>query len=128
MTGSSSYINFMSLFTYAVRPLSVEITSPVPVLEAGKAQQIQCRTSGANPPALVTWWVGNKQLIDAPNEVITRILFRFKRQNPRTLNSSGAVLRTVKLEAELTEFRGLIQFKRPEMRPSITRVTRCVRG
>lgn len=43
----------------------MEIVLANPVLEATKNQQLQCKTTGANPPALVTWWIGNKQLIDA---------------------------------------------------------------
>ncbi len=52
----------------------MEILLPNPVLEAAKGQQLQCRTTGANPPALVTWWIGNKQLVDA--EIAVRSILR----------------------------------------------------
>lgn len=56
-----------SLFT--VRPLSAELMMPMAPLEAGKVQQIQCRTTGANPSAFITWWYGLRQITDADNQV-----------------------------------------------------------
>jgi len=47
----------------------VEIILPGTALESGQNQQVRCRTTGSNPPALVTWWSGNKQLANTGNTV-----------------------------------------------------------
>lgn len=62
---------FYLFMQMTVRPASVEILLPSPMLESGKTQQIQCRTTGANPAAHVTWWAGNKQLESTETTVRT---------------------------------------------------------
>jgi len=38
-----------------VKPKKVEIVSSGQYLEALKTQQLHCKATGANPPAVVTW-------------------------------------------------------------------------
>jgi len=57
-----------------LRPTSVEIVLPSTALESGRDQQVQCRTIGSNPAALVTWWSGNKQLAYAGNTQVVQTL------------------------------------------------------
>lgn len=45
-----------------VKPKKVEIVSTGQYLEALKTQQLHCKATGANPPAVVTWWMNNIQL------------------------------------------------------------------
>lgn len=44
-----------------VKPKKVEIVSSGQYLEALKTQQLHCKATGANPPAVVTWWMNNIQ-------------------------------------------------------------------
>ncbi len=56
-------VYFLNLFVSStVKPKKVEIISTGQYLEAAKVQQLQCKASGANPPAVVTWWMNNIQL------------------------------------------------------------------
>ncbi|XP_046649564.1 muscle M-line assembly protein unc-89-like [Daphnia pulicaria] len=45
-----------------MKPKKVEIVSTGQYLEALKTQQLHCKATGANPPAVVTWWMNNIQL------------------------------------------------------------------
>ncbi|CAH2236074.1 jg3648 [Pararge aegeria aegeria] len=45
-----------------LRPLSVEILSREQPLSVGRQAEIWCKSTGARPPAIVTWWLGGKQL------------------------------------------------------------------
>ncbi|CAH0721444.1 unnamed protein product, partial [Brenthis ino] len=45
-----------------LRPLSVEILSREQPLSVGRQAEIWCKSTGARPPATVTWWLGGKQL------------------------------------------------------------------
>ena len=45
-----------------VKPKKVEIVPGATYLEAAKVQQLQCKATGGNPPAVVTWWMNNVQL------------------------------------------------------------------
>ncbi|XP_047545511.1 nephrin-like [Vanessa atalanta] len=45
-----------------LRPLSVEILSREQPLSVGRKAELSCRSTGARPPATITWWLGGKQL------------------------------------------------------------------
>nr|CAH0104441.1 unnamed protein product [Daphnia galeata] len=45
-----------------MKPKKVEIVSSGQYLEALKTQQLHCKATDANPPAVVTWWMNNIQL------------------------------------------------------------------
>lgn len=45
-------------------PIHVRITSPQTQLSADRVYDIHCITFGSRPSALVTWWLGNTQLLD----------------------------------------------------------------
>ena len=45
-----------------MKPKKVEIVPGATYLEAAKVQQLQCKATGGNPPAVVTWWMNNVQL------------------------------------------------------------------
>ena len=53
----------------AVRPLNVRISSLRRPFSAGKRVQVACESSGSRPPAVLTWWLGAKQLTHAVDEV-----------------------------------------------------------
>ena len=59
----------MFLLCVSVRPLDVKIISPRRPLSAGKKSQISCESSGSRPSAVVTWWLGSKQLLHVTEEV-----------------------------------------------------------
>ncbi|KAL4707861.1 hypothetical protein ACJJTC_015385 [Scirpophaga incertulas] len=43
-----------------LRPLTVEILSREQPLSVGRKTELWCRSTGARPPATVTWWLGGK--------------------------------------------------------------------
>ncbi|KAL0839863.1 hypothetical protein ABMA28_016487 [Loxostege sticticalis] len=45
-----------------LRPLTVEILSREQPLSVGRKTELWCRSTGARPPATITWWLGGKQL------------------------------------------------------------------
>jgi hypothetical protein len=57
--------SFFSLSEKIVKPKKVEIVSSGQYLEALKTQQLHCKATDANPPAVVTWWMNNIQLTSA---------------------------------------------------------------
>ena len=52
-----------------VLPLYVHITSEQSPLSAERVYDLHCVTFGSRPPALVTWWIGNTQLLDHSSQV-----------------------------------------------------------
>jgi hypothetical protein len=53
----------------AVKPRTVQITTPAAPLSAGKTQQLQCQTWGSVPPARVIWLLDGEPLVNAPTSV-----------------------------------------------------------
>ncbi|KAG6464218.1 hypothetical protein O3G_MSEX014364, partial [Manduca sexta] len=45
-----------------LRPLTVEILSREQPLSVGRRTELLCKSTGARPPANITWWLGGKQL------------------------------------------------------------------
>ncbi|RVE52251.1 hypothetical protein evm_003041 [Chilo suppressalis] len=45
-----------------LRPLTVEILSREQPLSVGRMTELWCRSTGARPPATISWWLGGKQL------------------------------------------------------------------
>ncbi|XP_061706267.1 hemicentin-2-like isoform X1 [Cydia pomonella] len=45
-----------------LRPLTVEILSREHPLSVGRMTELSCKSTGARPPAKVTWWLGGRQL------------------------------------------------------------------
>ena len=57
------------MFFVLVLPLYVHITSEQSPLSAERVYDLHCVTFGSRPPALVTWWIGNTQLLDHSSQV-----------------------------------------------------------
>ncbi|CAK1544724.1 unnamed protein product [Leptosia nina] len=45
-----------------LRPLTVEIVSREQPLSVGRKAELWCKSTGARPPATITWWLGSKPL------------------------------------------------------------------
>ncbi|XP_012275792.1 hemicentin-1 [Orussus abietinus] len=45
-----------------MRPLTVEIATKERTVSAEKKYEIECRSTGSRPPAVLTWWRGSRQL------------------------------------------------------------------
>ncbi|XP_017879880.1 hemicentin-1-like [Ceratina calcarata] len=45
-----------------LKPLVVQILTKEPRVSAGKKYDVECRTSGSRPEAVITWWKANKQI------------------------------------------------------------------
>ncbi|CAB3235730.1 unnamed protein product [Arctia plantaginis] len=45
-----------------LKPLTVEIISREQPLSVGRQSELWCKTTGARPPATITWWLGGKKL------------------------------------------------------------------
>lgn len=52
------------LFTLSVLPLYVHIVSPRHDLSSRQGYDLHCIAAGSRPKAFITWWMGNKQLLD----------------------------------------------------------------
>lgn len=55
-----------------VKPKEVEIIPAGHFLEAAKMQHLLCKATGANPPAVITWWMNNVQLTNTETLVSSR--------------------------------------------------------
>ena len=53
----------------SVLPLFVHIKTARSALSAERVYDIHCITFGSRPSALVTWWLGNTQLLDHSTSV-----------------------------------------------------------
>lgn len=51
-------------FSFLVKPLNVHITSLQRPLSAGRKVMLKCQSFGSKPPALLTWWIGSRQLLN----------------------------------------------------------------
>ncbi|XP_075972130.1 MAM domain-containing glycosylphosphatidylinositol anchor protein 2-like isoform X2 [Anticarsia gemmatalis] len=45
-----------------LKPLTVEIISREQPLSVGRKSELWCKTTGARPPAIITWWLGGKKM------------------------------------------------------------------
>ena len=57
-------------FIPAVRPEDVSITSKREPLSADKPYWLECKTFGSRPPAIITWWKGDKFVGKTEQQVI----------------------------------------------------------
>lgn len=58
------------MFLYiTVKPLNVHITSLQRPLSAGRKVTLKCQSSGSRPPALITWWIGSRKLLNSTEAV-----------------------------------------------------------
>ncbi|GIY13620.1 uncharacterized protein CDAR_567471 [Caerostris darwini] len=48
-----------------LKPLNVHITSLQRPLSADRRTTLKCQSSGSRPPAVLTWWIGSRQLLNA---------------------------------------------------------------
>lgn len=53
-------INFV--YTIAVKPNAVHITTREKFVSAEKRYDIECKSSGSRPEAMITWWKGSRQI------------------------------------------------------------------
>ncbi|XP_054717950.1 neural cell adhesion molecule 2-like [Uloborus diversus] len=64
-----------------LKPLIVRVDQHKRPLSAEKEAEIKCTTSGSRPPAVITWWKGNKELktgkIDSQTGDVTTSILRF---------------------------------------------------
>ncbi|XP_030370530.1 protein turtle homolog A [Scaptodrosophila lebanonensis] len=45
-----------------LKPIAVHILTKDRFVSADRSYDVECKSSGSKPPALITWWKGNKQL------------------------------------------------------------------
>jgi hypothetical protein len=82
-------------FHFAVRPNQVEILGLNRPYSAGKPYKISCQSSGSRPPAVISWWLGGRQLI-ADDETVSITIIRvplFKRKNMDFLGNNHTIHR-----------------------------------
>ncbi|GFR06355.1 uncharacterized protein TNCT_83801 [Trichonephila clavata] len=48
-----------------LKPLNVHITTLQRPLSANRRTTLKCQSSGSRPPAVITWWIGSRQLLNA---------------------------------------------------------------
>lgn len=52
---------------FLVKPLVVQILTKEPRLSADKKYEVECRSTGSRPMAVITWWIANRQIKKAKN-------------------------------------------------------------
>lgn len=57
-----SVIRYIRISAVAVKPLVVQILTKESRVSAGKNYEVECRTSGSRPDAVITWWKANKPI------------------------------------------------------------------
>lgn len=57
------YVFVCVSFVYSVSPLSARITQRERLV-ANQRHQIECIATGSRPQAMITWWMGSRQLTD----------------------------------------------------------------
>ncbi|GBP41063.1 Synaptogenesis protein syg-2 [Eumeta japonica] len=57
-----------------LRPLTVEIVSRELPLSVGRVAELWCKSTGARPPATLTWWLGGRQL-----NSVTKLILPYRR-------------------------------------------------
>lgn len=58
-----------------MRPLLVEILAREQPLSVGQEAELACRAVGARPPAIITWWLNDKQIIVTDPQKVRLIYF-----------------------------------------------------
>lgn len=75
--GNSKTITKSLFFLFPVRPLLVEILEREQPLSVGRETEIACRAVGARPPAVITWWLDDRQLQVIEDQKVRKPLFLF---------------------------------------------------
>lgn len=57
-----NYMKTIIYFTVTVKPLVVQILTKEARVSADKNYDVECRTSGSRPEAVITWWKANKPI------------------------------------------------------------------
>lgn len=58
----NDYMKTIIYFTVTVKPLVVQILTKEARVSADKNYDVECRTSGSRPEAVITWWKANKPI------------------------------------------------------------------
>lgn len=70
--------NFLLLFFCAiVKPVSVTILTKEKSVSAERRYEVECRTSGSRPEAIITWWKGNHQIKRMAKNVSLNIIILY---------------------------------------------------
>lgn len=75
--GNNETITILFFFLSPVRPLLVEILEREQPLSVGRETEIACRAVGARPPAVITWWLDDRQLQVVEDQKVSKSLFVF---------------------------------------------------
>ena len=68
--------SFKFFSQYSVRPKEVSIISKREPLSADKSYWLECRTFGSRPPAIITWWKGDKFVGKTDQQVVACSIFQ----------------------------------------------------
>lgn len=61
---ASSQVKFslLSFVSFTVKPIAVHITTREKFVSAEKRYDVECKSSGSRPEAVLTWWKGSRQI------------------------------------------------------------------
>lgn len=57
------------MIPFSVRPLQVRITNPHRPILAGVSTEFQCKSFGSRPPARITWYLSEKQIVSQRDSI-----------------------------------------------------------
>ncbi|CAH2063137.1 unnamed protein product, partial [Iphiclides podalirius] len=76
-----------------LRPLTVEILSREQPLSVGRKAELWCKSTGARPPATITWWLGGNQLTSKSKQQIS-----YKQMEMEEANETQSLLQWTPLK------------------------------
>jgi hypothetical protein len=65
----------LRLCLFAVKPVAVHITTKDKQLSADKRYDVECKSSGSRPEAVITWWKNSRQIKRITKNVSFYLLF-----------------------------------------------------
>lgn len=67
------------LLSFPVKPLSVLILTKEREISADRRYEVECRSIGSRPEAVITWWKGNRQMKRISKNVSTTFFILYSK-------------------------------------------------
>lgn len=71
----------MYTLNVTVKPLDVHILTKESRVLADKKYEVECRSSGSRPAAVITWWIANRRIDNQTKTVSTQSIYILLNEN-----------------------------------------------
>lgn len=94
VTSTSFHTKTSSSWKCAVKPIAVHITTREKFVSAEKRYDVECKSSGSRPEAVLTWWKGSRQIKRMAKNVkkfviLIWIIFKFLLSHLQQFSETG---------------------------------------